>query len=52
MKHGNTCLITRLDTKYDLWFPQVIYYILYDLGGVIMMSKCMLGIKERVEALA
>jgi hypothetical protein len=46
---GNTRLITRLRTKYDFSFPWIIYYILYDCGDIIMMSKCMLGIKERAE---
>jgi hypothetical protein len=46
---GNTRLITRLRTKYDFSFPWIIYYILYDVGDIIMMSKCMLGIKERAE---
>ncbi len=46
---GNTRLITRLRTKYDFTFPWIIYYIFYDFGDIIMMSKCMLGIKERAE---
>jgi hypothetical protein len=46
---GNTRLITRLRTKYDFSFPWIIYYIFYDFGDIIMMSKCMLGIKERAE---
>ncbi|AFY92365.1 hypothetical protein Cha6605_1142 [Chamaesiphon minutus PCC 6605] len=40
---------TRLRTKYDFSFPWIIYYILYDVGDIIMMRKCMLGIKERAE---
>lgn len=46
---GKTRLVTRLRTKYNFKFPWVIYYILYDLGDIVMMSKCMLGIKERAE---
>jgi hypothetical protein len=46
---GRTRLITRLLTKYDLTFSWVIYYTLYDFGDIIMMCKCMLGIKERAE---
>ena len=49
VESGKTRLITRLRTKYDFKFPWVIYYILYDLGDIVMMSKCMLGIKERAE---
>jgi hypothetical protein len=48
-EQGGTRLLTRLRTKYDFKFPWVIYYILYDLGDIVMMSKCMLGIKERAE---
>jgi len=46
---GETRLITRLRTKYDFSFPWIIYYIFYDVGDIIMMRKCMLGIKERAE---
>jgi hypothetical protein len=46
---GKTRLITRLRTKYDFSFPWILYYILYDFGDIFMMSKCMLGIKERAE---
>lgn len=46
---GKTRLVTRLRTKYDFKFPWVIYYILYDLGDIVMMKKRMLGIKERAE---
>jgi len=47
--NGSMRLITRLRTKYDFSFPWVIYYLLYDFGDIIMMRKCMLGIKERAE---
>jgi hypothetical protein len=46
---GETRLITRLRTKYDFSFPWIIYYIFYEFGDIIMMSKCLLGIKERAE---
>lgn len=46
---NNTRLITRLRTEYDFRFPWVIYYLLYDVGDIIMMRKCMLGIKTRAE---
>jgi hypothetical protein len=48
-KANETRLITRLRTKYDFSFPWIIYYVFYDFGDIIMMSKCMLGIKERAE---
>ena len=46
---GRIRLVTRLRTQYNFKFPWVIYYILYDLGDIVMMSKCMLGIQERAE---
>jgi hypothetical protein len=46
---GKTRLITRLRTRYDLSFPWIIYYALYDFGDIVMMRKCLLGIKERAE---
>jgi hypothetical protein len=46
---GRTRLVTRLRTKYDFSFPWVLYYLLYDVGDIVMMRKCMLGIKERAE---
>ncbi|MEP7377849.1 MAG: hypothetical protein ABI675_30900 [Chitinophagaceae bacterium] len=47
--NNKTRLLTRLRTKYlwkGLW---IIYYLLYDMGDIIMMSKCMKGIKRRAE---
>lgn len=46
---GGTRLVSRLRTKYDLSFPWIIYYLVYDFGDIVMMSKCMKGIKERAE---
>jgi len=46
---GETRLITRLRTKYvwnSLW---IIYYLIYDFGDIVMMKKCMKGIKLRAE---
>jgi hypothetical protein len=47
---GKTRLITRLRTRYDLSFPWIIYYALYDFGDIVMMRECLLGIKERAES--
>lgn len=47
---GQTRLITRLRTRYDLSFPWIIYYAFYDFGDIVMMRECLLGIKERAEA--
>ena len=48
-ENGCTRLITRLRTRYDLSFPWVIYYLVYDFGDIVMMRKCLLGIKQRAE---
>jgi hypothetical protein len=42
-------LVTRLRTKYNWKGIWIIYYLLYDFGDIIMMSKCMKGIKKRAE---
>lgn len=47
---GKTRLITRLRTRYDFSFPWTIYYALYDFGDIVMMRKCLLGIKDRAES--
>jgi len=49
-ENGQTRLLTRLRTRYDFSFPWVIYYLFYDFGDIIMMRKCMTGIKKRAEA--
>jgi hypothetical protein len=49
---GRSRLITRLRTRYtwnSLW---IIYYLLYDVGDIVMMRKCMHGIKKRAEKAA
>jgi hypothetical protein len=46
---SQTRLITRLRTKYIWKSFWIIYYLLYDFGDIIMMSKCMKGIKARAE---
>jgi hypothetical protein len=44
-----TRLITRLIVRYDLTLPWVAYYLLQEVGDIVMMSQCMLGIKRRAE---
>lgn len=46
-----TCsrLVTRLRTKYNWKGIWIIYYILYDIGDIVMMRKCLKGIKRRAE---
>ena len=45
----STRLLTRLRTRYDWTSKWIIYYLIYDIGDIIMMSKCMKGIKQRAE---
>jgi len=42
-------LVTRLRTKYNWKGIWIVYYMLYDIGDIVMMSKCMKGIKKRAE---
>jgi hypothetical protein len=49
---GKTRLVTRLKTRYDFSFPWVLYYIIYDFGDIVMMRKCLLGIKQRAERMS
>jgi len=44
-----TRLITKLRTRYVWTNFWIIYYLIYDFGDIIMMSKCMKGIKIRAE---
>lgn len=51
LRDKHTRLVTRLRVRYDWSFPAILQYLLVDFGDFIMMRKCMLGIKERAEAL-
>ena len=48
---NQTRLITRLRVRYDWRSIWVIYYLLQDVGDIVMMRKCLLGIKRRAEQL-
>jgi hypothetical protein len=45
----HTRLITRLRVCYSWTLPWIFYYLLQDIGDIVMMRKCMLGIKQRAE---
>ena len=47
----HTRLITRNRVSYRWTYPWVLYYLLFDVGDIVMMSKCLLGIKQRAEQL-
>lgn len=44
-------LITRVRVKYRWFSPAVAFNILIELFDIVMMRKCMLGIKRRAEAM-
>ena len=46
-----TRLITRVRLKYRLLSPWLPFLLLLDVGDIVMMRKCMLGIQWRSEAL-
>lgn len=47
----HTRLITRVHLRNNWLSPTIIFNLLLDAGDIIMMRKCMLGIKERAEAI-
>jgi hypothetical protein len=47
---GRTRMISRLHVRYAWTSPMIIYYLIQDVGDIVMMRKCMLGIKERAES--
>jgi hypothetical protein len=49
---GSTRLITRIRMRYQWLRPDIAFDLLVEFGDLVMMRKCMLGIKERAEALA
>lgn len=49
---GYTRLITRVRIKYNWFSPSIFFCLLMDVGDIIMMRKCMLGIKRRAEGIA
>ena len=48
----HTRLISRLRMRYHWTSPGMLLLLLVDVGDVIMMRKCMLGIKRRAERAA
>jgi hypothetical protein len=49
---NTTRLITRVRMRYQWLRPEIILDLLVEFGDLVMMRKCMLGIKERAEGLA
>lgn len=49
LNSNQTRLITKLRTRYNWKSIWILYYLIYDVGDIVMMSKCMKGIKKRSE---
>jgi hypothetical protein len=47
-----TRLVTRVRMRYQWLRPEIAFDLLVEFGDLVMMRKCMVGIKERAEALA
>jgi hypothetical protein len=45
-------LVTRVRTKYRLFSPAIAFNLLIEFFDILMMRKCMLGIKRRAEAMS
>jgi hypothetical protein len=52
IEENKTRLITRVRLKYEWTHPIILGYLFLDVGDIVMMRKCMLGIKQRAESLA
>lgn len=48
----HTRLISRVRIRYNCSSPAIIFNLILDVGDIVMMRKCMLGIKRRAEAAA
>jgi hypothetical protein len=50
---GSTRLVTRLRATYPpLWSPRMLYVVVATSGDILMMRRCLLGIRQRAERLA
>ena len=49
---SHTRLITRVRMKYHWLSPMILFELLVEFTDIIMMRKCMLGIKRRAQRLA
>jgi hypothetical protein len=45
-------LVTRVRTKYRLFSPAIAFNLLIEFFDILMMRKCMLGIRRRAEAMS
>ncbi|MDQ3855589.1 MAG: SRPBCC family protein [Chloroflexota bacterium] len=47
-----TRLVTRIRMRYDWTSPAILFGLLVEFADILMMRKCLFGIKRRAEALA
>lgn len=52
LTEDETRLITRVRMRYQWLSPVILVQLLVDFGDIVMMQKCLTGIKERTEKLA
>jgi hypothetical protein len=50
LDENRTRLITRIRLHYNWLSPVILFDLALDIGDIVMMRKCLLGIKRRVEA--
>jgi hypothetical protein len=44
-------LVTRVRVKYRWFSPAILFHLIIEFFDIVMMRKCMLGIKRRAEAM-
>ena len=50
-KETCTILVTRVRVKYRWLSPLILFNLIIEFFDILMMRKCMLGIKRRAEAM-
>ena len=51
-EENHSRLVTRVRVKYRWFSPAILFNLLIEFFDILMMRKCMLGIKRRAEALS
>lgn len=49
---NSTRLVTRVKVKYDWLHPSIFFNMIFDVGDIVMMRKCLHGIRDRAELIA
>lgn len=45
----STRLVARARVKYDWMHPSIFFNMVFDVGDIVMMRRCLIGIRERAE---